>query len=148
MKIKHEQIREAVIAWSELLVRPSMKPGGRKTPAAKISEAYFSLGLTDPQLHDDSHPDALARNTQKIFRWLESDTPAAIASIEQLLPAIEKSMPPLLLAKLHSYHSQTLRELITRKERIDSEVEALFGAMIALSERANDSGPAGNTVVH
>ncbi|QGH64182.1 toxin YdaT family protein [Serratia proteamaculans] len=148
MKIKHEQIREAVMAWSELLVRPSMKPGGRKTPAAKISEAYFSLGLTSPRLYDDGHPDALARNTQKIFRWLESDTSVAKAKIKKLLPAIEKAMPVLLLAKMRSYNSETFRELIARKERIDSEVDALFGAMIALSERANDSGPAGNTVVH
>lgn len=141
MKIKHEHIREAVLAWS-------MYHGGRKTPAAKISDAYFALGMLTPHLYDDSHPDALGRNTQKIFRWIESDTPAARACIEQLLPAIEKAMPPLLLAKLHSYHSQTFRELITRKERIDSEVEALFGAMIALSNSANDGGPAGNTVVH
>jgi Protein of unknown function (DUF1019). len=148
MKIKHEQIREAVMAWSELPVRPSMKPGGRKTPAAQISEAYFSLGLTSPLLHDDSHPDALARNTQKIFRWLEGDTSVAKAKIKKLLPAIEKAMPALLLAKMRSYNSETFRELIACKERIDSEVDALFGAMIALSERANDSGPAGNTVVH
>ncbi len=30
--------------------------------------------MTFPELYDDSHPEALARNTQKIFRWVEKDT--------------------------------------------------------------------------
>ena len=57
-------------------------------------------------------------------------------------------MPPLLLARMRSYYSATFRELISRKERIDSDVEALFGAMIALSDRITNGGPAGNTQVH
>ncbi|HGY4818900.1 TPA: toxin YdaT family protein [Klebsiella aerogenes] len=141
MKIRHEHIREALNAWA-------LYPGGRKTPVFAITEAYFSMGLQTLELFDDSHPNALSRNTQKIFRWVESDSPAAVEKIQILLPAIERAMPPLLLAKMRSYYSVTFRELVSRKERIDNEVEALFGAMIALSDRITSSGPAGNALVH
>lgn len=70
MKIKHEHIRMAMNAWAH--------PDGEKVPAAKITKAYFELGMTFPELYDDSHPEALARNTQKIFRWVEKDTPDAV----------------------------------------------------------------------
>ena len=66
MKIKHEHIRMAMNAWA--------RPDGEKVPAAGITQAYFELGMTFPELYDDSHPEALARNTQKIFRWVEKDT--------------------------------------------------------------------------
>lgn len=66
MKIKHEHIRMAMNAWAH--------PDGEKVPAAEITRAYFELGMTFPELYDDSHPEALARNTQKIFRWVEKDT--------------------------------------------------------------------------
>lgn len=46
--------------------------------------------MTFPELYDDSHPEALARNTQKIFRWLDKDTPDAVEKMQALLPAIEK----------------------------------------------------------
>lgn len=91
MKIKHEHIRMAMNAWA--------RPDGEKVPAAGITQAYFELGMTFPELYDDSHPEALARNTQKIFRWVEKDTPDAVEKIQALLPAIEKAMPPLLVAQ-------------------------------------------------
>ena len=75
MKIKHEHIRMAMNAWAH--------PDGEKVPAAKITKAYFELGMTFPELYDDSHPEALARNTQKIFRWVEKDTPDAVEKIAQ-----------------------------------------------------------------
>ncbi|EEV8254159.1 Rha family transcriptional regulator, partial [Escherichia coli] len=54
MKIKHEHIRMAMNVWAH--------PDGEKVPAAKITKAYFELGMTFPELYDDSHPEALARN--------------------------------------------------------------------------------------
>lgn len=82
MKIKHEHIRMAMNAWA--------RPDGEKVPAAGITQAYFELGMTFPELYDDSHPEALARNTQKIFRWVEKDTPDAVEKMQALLPAIER----------------------------------------------------------
>ncbi|HFU7844217.1 TPA: Rha family transcriptional regulator, partial [Escherichia coli] len=52
MKIKHEHIRMAMNAWS--------RPDGEKVPAAEITRVYFELGMTFPELYDDSHPEALA----------------------------------------------------------------------------------------
>ncbi|MFU1579673.1 toxin YdaT family protein, partial [Escherichia coli] len=57
-------------------------------------------------------PAALARNTQKIFRWVEKDTPDAVEKIQALLPAIEKAMPPLLVARMRSHSSAYFRELL------------------------------------
>lgn len=57
MKIRHEHIRMAMNAWAH--------PDGEKVPAAEITRAYFELGMTFPELYDDSHPEALARNTRK-----------------------------------------------------------------------------------
>ena len=45
MKIKHEHIRMAMNVWAH--------PDGEKVPAAKITKAYFELGMTFPELYDD-----------------------------------------------------------------------------------------------
>ncbi|HFV8254112.1 TPA: toxin YdaT family protein, partial [Escherichia coli] len=110
MKIKHEHIRMAMNAWA--------RPDGEKVPAAEITRVYFELGMTFPELYDDSHPEALARNTQKIFRWVEKDTPDAVEKIQALLPAIEKAMPPLLVARMRSHSSAYFRELLETRERL------------------------------
>ena len=47
--------------------------------------------MTFPELYDDSHPETIPRNTQKIFRWVEKDTLMQLKKIQALLPAIEKS---------------------------------------------------------
>ncbi|MXF49975.1 Rha family transcriptional regulator [Raoultella sp. Lac2] len=141
MKIRHERIREAMNAWA-------LYPGGRKTPVSAIVAAYFALGMKSPELYDEGHPDALSRNIQKIYRWVEGDSAASVEKINQLLPAIEYAMPPILLARMRSYYSDTFRELLSRKERIDNEVEALFGAMIALSSRVAGGGSSGNALIH
>lgn len=70
MKIKHEHIRMAMKAWAH--------PDGEKVPAAEITRVYFELGMTFPVLHNDSKHNTLYLNTQKIFRWLDKDTPDAV----------------------------------------------------------------------
>lgn len=141
MKIRHEHIRETLMSWAH-------SAGGRKVPAQAIMEAYFRLGLKEPHLFGDDHPDALARNTQKIFRWIIRDTDEARANIEALLPAIESALPPLLLARMRSYYSETISELLSRKQQIDRDVEALFGVMFSLAQGASNSSPGGCTLVH
>ncbi|WP_175419231.1 toxin YdaT family protein [Escherichia marmotae] len=131
MKIKHEHIRMAMNAWA--------RPDGEKVPAAGITQAYFELGMTFPELYDDSHPDALARNTQKIFRWIEKDTPDAVEKIQALLPAIEKAMPPLLVARMRSHSSAYFRELVR-------DADDFVAVAIAGFNQMNRGGPAGNAV--
>ncbi|MCZ6217745.1 toxin YdaT family protein [Escherichia coli] len=163
MKIKHEHIRMAMNAWAH--------PDGEKVPAAKITKAYFELGMTFPELYDDSHPEVLARNTQKIFRWVEKDTPDAVEKIQALLPAIEKAMPPLLVARMRSHSSAYFRELVEtreqchlcwwpecaatvqpifgswwRRERLVRDADDFVAVAIAGFNQMNRGGPAGNAV--
>ncbi|ELE9109391.1 toxin YdaT family protein [Escherichia coli] len=138
MKIKHEHIRMAMNAWAY--------PDGEKVPAAKITKAYFELGMTFPELYDDSHPEAMARNTQKIFRWVEKDTPDAVKKIQALLPAIEKAMPPPLVARMRSHSSAYFRELVETKERLVKDIDDFVASAIVLFDQMNRGGPAGNTL--
>ncbi|ELM0573742.1 Rha family transcriptional regulator [Escherichia coli] len=138
MKIKHEHIRMAMNAWAH--------PDGEKVPAAKITKAYFELGMTFPELYDDSHPEAMARNTQKIFRWVEKDTPDAVKKIQALLPAIEKAMPPPLVARMRSHSSAYFRELVETKERLVKDIDDFVASEIVLFDQMNRGGPAGNTL--
>ncbi|EPI9621513.1 toxin YdaT family protein [Escherichia coli] len=139
MKIKHEHIRMAMNAWAY--------PDGEKVPAAEIARTYFELGMTFPELYDDSHPEALARNTQKIFRWVEKDTPDAVKKIQALLPAIEKAMPPPLVAWMRSHSSDYFRELVDTHERLVRDADELVAVVIAGFNQMNRGGPAGNAVV-
>ncbi|EGD7398133.1 Rha family transcriptional regulator [Escherichia coli] len=139
MKIKHEHIRMAMNAWA--------RPDGEKVPAAEITRAYFELGMAFPELYDDSHPEALARNTQKIFRWVEKDTPDAVKKIQALLPAIEKAMPPPLVAWMRSHSSDYFRELVDTHERLVRDADELVAVVIAGFNQMNRGGPAGNAVV-
>ena len=139
MKIKHEHIRMAMNAWA--------RPDGEKVPAAEITRAYFELGMTFPELYDDSHQEALARNTQKIFRWVEKDTPDAVKKIQALLPAIEKAMPPPLVAWMRSHSSDYFRELVDTHERLVRDADELVAVVIAGFNQMNRGGPAGNAVV-
>ncbi|AZI53418.1 MULTISPECIES: toxin YdaT family protein [Pantoea] len=140
MRIKHEHIRDALYAWARAA-------DGRKVPANAIADAYFDLGMAGLLYHSD-HPNAQGNNVQKIYRWAESESPASQRKLQALLPAIEKAMPVFLLARMRSHSSETCRDLVMRKERIDREMEAMIGAIIALSDRMDGSGPAGNLLVH
>ncbi|HDI3023950.1 TPA: Rha family transcriptional regulator, partial [Cronobacter turicensis] len=42
----------------------------------------------------------------------------------------------------------TIRELVTRKQRIDEEFETLFGVMMTVIDSANNGGPAGCSLMH
>lgn len=103
--------------------------------------------MTFPELYDDSHPEALARNTQKIFRWVEKDTPDAVKKIQALLPAIEKAMPPPLVAWMRSHSSDYFRELVDTHERLVRDADELVAVVIAGFNQMNRGGPAGNAVV-
>ncbi|EJG9342022.1 Rha family transcriptional regulator [Escherichia coli] len=138
MKIKHEHIRMAINAWAY--------PDGEKVPAAEIARTYFELGMTFPELYDDTHPGALGLNTQKIFRWVKKDTPDAVEKMQALLPAIEKAMPPLLVARMRSHSSAYFRELVETKERLVKDIDDFVASAIVLFDQINRGGPAGNTL--
>ena len=139
MKIKHEHIRMAMNAWAY--------PDGEKVPAAAIARAYFELGMTYPELHNDDRHNALYLNTQKIFRWLDKDTPDAVEKIQALLPAIEKAMPPLLEARMRSHSSEYYRDIVERRDRLVKDVDDVVAVAIAWGTMTNSGGQPGNAVV-
>lgn len=141
MKIKHEHIRTAILAWADVC-------GGEKGPAAAIVDAWRQLGLNGLYFHPDSHPESLSRNTQKIFRWVKSDAAASREKLQFLMPAIERSMPVYIRARMHACSSSTCRELVARKENIDRELEAMADMIMTLQSRVNGSGSAGNSMLH
>ncbi len=98
--------------------------------------------MTFPELYDDSHPEAPARNTQKIFRWIEKDTPDAVEKMQALLPAIEKAMPPLLVARMRSHSSEYYREIVERRDRLVKDVDDFVAAAIARGTLTNSGGSA------
>lgn len=122
-------------------------PDGEKVPAAEIARTYFELGMTFPELYDDTHPGALGLNTQKIFRWVKKDTPDAVEKIQALLPAIEKAMPPLLVARMRSHSSEYYREIVERRDRLVKDVDDFVASAVVLYDQMNRGGPAGNAVV-
>lgn len=144
MEIKHEQIRNALRVWAAEV--------GQRRIAALITEKFHKQKMTVPRLGVIERMDgtidfsAWHNNKQQIFRWIDSDSRTSKKNIQALLPAIEKAMPIFLLARMRSHSSETLREILERKARIDREVEALFGAMIEMSEHIANSGPAGGGV--
>ena len=78
---KHEQIRDAVRAWSASL-------DNQDVVAGMIVEEWEQQGGAGLDFPDD-----LSRKRQKLFRWLDSDTAYARENIRQLTPAILAVLP-------------------------------------------------------
>ncbi|CAI1698913.1 MULTISPECIES: toxin YdaT family protein [Serratia] len=142
MEIKHEHIASALFIWSRV--------AKQEVITALIAEKLHEVEPGSNLLQHPDESNASHNNRQKIFRvtngWVNGDTEGQRRKLRMLLPAIEKVMPPFLVAKMWSYSSDTYRDLVTRKERIDGEVDALFGAMIAMSEQVSGNGPAGSSM--
>lgn len=78
---KHEQIRDAVRAWSASL-------DNQDVVAGMIVEEWERQGGAGLDF-----PDELSRQRQKLFRWLDSDTGYARENIRQMTPAILAVLP-------------------------------------------------------
>ncbi len=139
MKIKHEHIRMAMNVWAH--------PDGEKVPAAKITKAYFELGMTFPELYDDSHPEALARNTQKIFRWLDKDTLMLLKNAGSVTGDRKGDAAFALVARMRSHSSEYYREIVERRDRLVKDVDDFVASAVVLYDQMNRGGPAGNAVV-
>ncbi|WP_373225192.1 hypothetical protein [Enterobacter cloacae complex sp. ESBL7] len=124
--------------------------------AEKLHEIDTKASLL---LRPGSSDTANNTNRQRLFRthdgWINGNTLAQRTKFLALLPAIERAMLEsgkshlvMLVMKMRSHTSPTIRELVQRRERIDNDMDALFGAMISMSERHYGSGPAGNSLFH
>lgn len=101
--------------------------------------------MTFPELYDDSHPEALARNTQKIFRWVEKDTPDAVEKFRRCYQR-SKGNATLLVARMRSHSSAYFRELVETRERLVRDADDFVAVAIAGFNQMNRGGPAGNAV--
>ena len=72
--------------------------------------------------------------------------PDAVEKIQALLPAIEKAMPPLLVARMRSHSSAYFRELVETRERLVRDADDFVAVAIAGFNQMNRGGPAGNAV--
>ena len=141
MKIKHEHIRMAIDAW---LLYPKVT---RKEIADAIAKAYFELEMDYPVMHNPASVEGMGLNIQNIFRWIKKDTPEAVRDLQALLPAIEKAMPPLLVAYMRSHSSDYFRELVETRERLVRDADDFVAVAITGFNQMNRGGPAGNAVV-
>lgn len=148
MEIKHKHVAMTLRSWSL-----QQKP---EEITRLIAEELHKADSCASLLQHPDEPGARHNNCQKIFRvgngWINGSTEAQRRKLQELIPAIERALladkKPRLLAQMRSYSSELLRELVNRTARIDSEVDALFGVMLSMSERHYGGGPAGSSLRH
>ncbi|WP_368750313.1 hypothetical protein [Klebsiella aerogenes] len=148
MAVTFEQATQMVRTW---LISEKQEIAARKI-AEKLHEIDIKTSLL-------VHPDTAGAaniNRQRLFRvddgWINGRTAAQRTKFMLLLPAIElaiiESGHIKLVMKMRSYSSETIRELTQRRERIESDLDSLFGVILSMSERPYGGGPAGNSLYH
>ncbi len=139
MKIKHEHIRMAMNAWAH--------PDGEKSTGQNYQSVFRNWQMTFPELYDDSHPEALARNTQKIFRWVDKDTPMRLKKFRRCYLLSKKQCRLCWWPECASDSSAYFRELVETRERLVRDADDFVAVAIAGFNQMNRGGPAGNAVV-
>lgn len=154
MKIRHELIREVVLAITGL--------DGQEQVSTEIANKYHEMGGGPLALYhvDDqiAQSDLVRRNRLNIFRphdgWLEGKTKGQRQKIQELLPAILAILPDDLAARLLVSNSLEYRALDAAEESIRTAKRAymqtrreLF-AQEYLAIRRGNGGPVGNALVH
>lgn len=97
MKITHDAVRKEVEAWAA--------KEGQRAVAIKVTESALHLRICDGlQPITDSNgtvnEKAVYNNRQQLFRWIRSNGKVAVKRINELLPAIEMSLPGYQRARL------------------------------------------------
>lgn len=113
----------------------------------RVAEAWFAQGGQGLFQRPDE-PRADFNNKQRLFRWAECATPQQREKIRQLLPAIERALPPFLRAQLCYRDSPAFRELVDAKRAFDNATDALLNVMFASREQPTSGGPAGGSARH
>ena len=85
--------------------------------------------------------------TKKLDVKVNAYSASAVEKIQALLPAIEKAMPPLLVARMRSHSSEYYREIVERRDRLVKDVDDFVAAAIAWGTLTNSGGQPGNAVV-
>ncbi len=102
--------------------------------------------MTFPELYDDSHPEALARNTQKIFRWVEKDTPDAVKKNSGAVTGDRKGNATFAGGPNAQPQFSLFSGAGGDGERLVRDADDLVAVAIAGFNQMNRGGPAGNIV--
>lgn len=148
MEIKFEQGVQMVHAW--------LRGKKQEELALKIAEKLHEIDSSTSLLLHPCAPRAGDINKQRLFRanngWINGYTIAQRQKFLALLPAIELAIAEdkqsMLVARARSHSSETFREMVTLRNRIDIDTETLFGVMIGMASRHYGSGPAGTQQYH
>jgi hypothetical protein len=121
--VTHEKLRRAVRAWAA---------GWRskEAVAAEIVTAWRQMDGEDFGFHE-SH----SRNAQKIFRWIDGDSPRYRRYITALAPAILDVLPLEFRTDVIEPDDRLVRVAVVTKECADASRASLLGAPIRELEK-------------
>lgn len=153
MKIRHELVRDVVLALAGI--------NGQESLSTDIANKYQQLGGGNLPLYCVTDPvgqsDLVRRNRLNLFRpvsgWLQGRTEEQRQKIQALIPAILAVLPDDLAARLLVANSIEYRALEAAEESIRTAKREYMRTKRELFIRdhqsvKNDSGPAGNQLVH
>lgn len=133
MEIKNIHLQEALRAMAAV--------HGKEYVGMRIAEEAIAIGCSS-LLQAPDEPGALHNNQQRIFRWLECETPAQRKKIKELLPAILKALPGDIRARLSIYDTIERRALLAAQEALRVAIDAHDDAINAIYDEARGAQPA------
>ncbi|QIJ49916.1 toxin YdaT family protein [Raoultella ornithinolytica] len=137
MKIKHEHIEMALLAWAAEV--------GQANAANSIAEEYARIGGDQLRLV----PGKTWANQQNIFhRWLKGETELQREKIRLLLPAILRVLPRDIRHRLSIYDTIERRALLAAQHAIGTAIDAHDDAIEAIYSKAHQPGVVEVTKYH
>lgn len=125
MKIRHEHIEMALLAWAAEV--------GQANAANSIAEEYARIGGDQLRLV----PGKTWANQQNIFhRWIKGETELQREKIRLLLPAILRVLPRDIRHRLSIYDTIERRALLAAQHAIGTAIDAHDDAIEAIYSKA------------
>lgn len=125
MKIRHEHIEMALLAWAAEV--------GQANAANSIAEEYARIGGDQLRLV----PGKTWANQQNIFhRWIKGETELQREKIRLLLPSILRVLPREIRHRLSIYDTIERRALLAAQHAIGTGIDAHDDAIEAIYSKA------------
>ena len=125
MKIRHEHIEMALLAWAAEV--------GQANAANSIAEEYARIGGDQLRLV----PAKTWANQQNIFhRWIKGETELQREKIRLLLPSILRVLPREIRHRLSIYDTIERRALLAAQHAIGTAIDAHDDAIEAIYSKA------------
>lgn len=121
--VPHEKIRCAVRAWAA-------KWRSKEAVAAEIVIAWREQGGEGIGFHENHQ-----RNAQKIFRWIDGDSPRYRRYVAMLAPAILEVLPLEFRTDIIEPDDRLVRVAVATKECAEASRASLLGAPVRELEK-------------